>query len=177
VAGTRATFVQRVGLALVAPRWALAVADDPRHPGRPGTDLVRLLVGVILCVQTRALVGAAWLGAVAGASIGGRALLRAVADPLTLPLVLLVAATGVLWLGGGPRRAVGRAFDLACVALVPLVVVELVGTLLFRAALDASPPVRTAALGIGFAWAGALVALALVQMRRPPGALARAEAT
>ena len=61
----------------------------------------------------------------------------------------------------GPRRNLGRAFDLACVAVLPLLFVDLGATVVVRA-LDVAVPglVGLGLASVSFAWAGALVALA-----------------
>jgi hypothetical protein len=160
-------FVARVGLAVAAPRLALAVGDDAGSPGRPGSDLLRLFAVILICVHTRALFAAFWLGSsAAGITSAGHALISTVSQALTAPLAFLVVGTAVVWIGGGSRRSLGRAFDLACVALVPLLVLEIVGTLVLRL-LPVPEVARLGVLGAGFAWSGALLALALIQMRRP----------
>lgn len=174
-------FLDRVGLALAAPRWAMAVADDPRHPGRAGSDLIRLFAIVLVCVHTRALVVAAWLAGALGLGAGGQALLSTASAAFTKPIAFLVVATAVVWIAGSALargwRGPGRAFDLACVALIPLLAVETVGTLVLRGTGLVGVPLP-AAFGLvleagGFAWSGTLLALALLQLRRR-GAVARA---
>ena len=165
--GPDPSFATRVGMALAAPRWALALADDPRHPGRAGSDLLRVFALLLLCVHTRAVVVAVWLGTVGGLGTAGQALLSVMSQALTAPLAFLAVGTAGVYVGGGPRRSVGRGFDLACVALVPLLAVELVVTLVVRAAgLPLPAAVRVVVRGAGFAWSGVLLALALVQLRR-----------
>jgi hypothetical protein len=174
-------FLDRVGLALAAPRWAMAVADDPRHSGRAGSDLIRLFAIVLLCVHTRALVVAAWLAGALGLGAGGQALMSTASSAFTKPIAFLVVATAIVWIAGSALargwRGPGRAFDLACVALIPLLAVETAGTLVLRG-LDLVGVHAPAAFGLvveagGFAWSGMLLALALLQLRRR-GAVARA---
>lgn len=174
-------FVDRVGLALAAPRWAMAVADDPRHPGRAGSDVIRLFAIVLVCVHTRSLVVAAWLTGALGVGAGGQALMAAASSAFTKPLAFLVVATAIVWIAGSVLargwRGPGRAFDLACVALIPLLAVEVVGTLVLRGAgLVGLAVPAVIGLGLeagGFAWSGTLLALALLQLRRR-GAVVRA---
>jgi thiol-disulfide isomerase/thioredoxin len=161
--------VTRIGLALVAPRWALAIADRPEHAGRSGTDLIKMLGVLLVTAHVRRLVAVGWLVAVVGWSAGGRGLLATLSQALTIDLAFLVLATAALWLLAGARRSVGRAFDQACVAAIPLVAVELVATGVVRAADLAVPPAAMIALsGVAFAWAGAVVALGWRQIRRSP---------
>src|SRR5690606_19884019 len=105
--------------------WALAIASDRRSAGRSGTDLIALIAIVLAATQLRGLVGAIWLGGAIDAGLGLRAVTRILTDALVMDLVFLVLGALALWLGAGPRRNLGRAFDLACVAAVPLFVVDL----------------------------------------------------
>jgi hypothetical protein len=174
-------FLDRIGLAIAAPRWAMAVADDPHHPGRAGSDRIRVFVVVLLCVHTRARVVAAWLTGALGPGAGGQALMATASSAFTKPLAFLVVATGLVWFVGSLMargwRGPGRAFDLACVALIPLLAVEVVGTLGLRlldvAGLGVPALVGLAVEAAGFAWSGTLLALALLQLRRR-GAVVRA---
>jgi len=173
-------FVTRVGLALVAPRWALAIGDDPRAPGRAGSDLIRLLALVLVCVHTRTLIAAVWIGTLVAPGFGLRAAVGSLSQAFTAPLAFLIAAAGLIWVLGGRQRTLGRAFDLACVALVPVMAVDIVGTLVmqvrfFSGAGSMTVGLQTLLFGAGFAWSGALIALAVVQIRRPRRARVAAE--
>jgi len=159
--------VGRVGLALVRPRWALAIADDPGEPGRAGTDLVIVLIVAIAALATRELVGSAWLAQAIDLGLGARALLGVIAGAVTQPLAFLLVGGAITFGLAGPRRALGRDFDLACVAVVPFVVVEIAATLVVRALGVSVPAVASWAIAaVGFAWSGALLALAVAQARR-----------
>jgi hypothetical protein len=161
--------LERWGLALAAPRWALAVADDPRHPGRAGSDLLGLLGLSLLAVHLRGLVAAIWIGLVFGLGAGGHAVLMVLSGAFTADLAFLVIGALVVWLAGGPRRALGRAFDQACVAVVPLVAVQVAATAVVHALDVRVPaPVGLGLVAVGYAWSGSILALALVQMRRTP---------
>jgi len=161
--------IERWGLALGAPRWALAVADDPRHPGRAGSDLIALFALSLLAVHLRGLVAAGWIGVVFGVSAGVHAVLMVMSSAFTADLAFLVVGALIVWALGGPRRALGRAFDQACVAVVPLVVVQVVATAAVHALGIAVPaPVGLGLVVIGYAWSGSVLALALIQMRRMP---------
>lgn len=159
----------RIGLAVVHPRWALAVAADRRVAGRSGTDLILLIALTVVATQLKALVGAVWLGAEVDGGLGMRAVTRLLTDGLTLHLCFLVLGAVVLWLGAGARRSLGRAFDLACVAAIPLFLVDLAVLTAVRA-LDAPPPVIVGWLlrGAAWGWAGALFALAWRPARMSP---------
>ncbi|MCB9572600.1 MAG: TlpA family protein disulfide reductase [Kofleriaceae bacterium] len=159
-------FVTRLGLILAAPRRALALADDPAHAGRAGTDLLRILALALLVVQVRALIAGVWLGGVVGWDLGGRALVDTLSHAVAAPLAALLVAGVVIWLGAGARRALGRDVDLACVVVVPIVAVEVVATLIVRGLGVALPGV--ASLGVAaaaFGWAGAVAVLAVAHAR------------
>jgi len=161
--------VGRIGLALVRPRWALAVAGDRRFAGRSGTDLIVLIAIVLAATQLRGLAGAVWLGSAIDAGLGLRAVTRILTGALTLDLSFLVVGALVLWLGAGPRRNLGRAFDLACVAAVPLLVIDLGAIVVARGA-DAQIPTAAGWIlrGASWGWAGALLALAWRPARTAP---------
>jgi thiol-disulfide isomerase/thioredoxin len=156
----------RLGLIAVAPGRALALADDPDDAGRAGTDLFLLLVVTLIAVHLRRLVAATWLAAAIEPGLGARVAFGVIGGALTAPLAALLVAAAVIFALGGRRRALGRAFDLACVVVVPLLWVEAAATLVVRAADIALP--TAASWGIaaaGYAWTGALVALAVRQAR------------
>jgi thiol-disulfide isomerase/thioredoxin len=161
----------RIGLALVRPRWALAIAADRRVSGRSGTDLIALIAIVIVATRLRQLVGAIWLGASIDAGLGLGAVTRILTDALVTDLSFLVLGAIALWLGAGARRNLGRAFDLACVAAIPLLVVDL-GVLVTARALDTQLPAVASRIadGVGWAWSGALFALAWRPARLAPPA-------
>lgn len=159
-------FATRLGLALVEPRWAFAVAGDRRHPGRSGSDLMRVIGLLLAAGHLRGLVVAAWLAIGVHAGLGLRTGGAVLSAALTTPLAFLVIAAGALWLLGGKARQLGRAFDLACVAAVPLMLVLMVGVGLVQLLeLHMVQLFGLAILGLGFGWAGALVTLALVTAR------------
>lgn len=166
-ATTPVGFLTRLGLALVEPRWAFAVAGDRRHPGRSGSDLMRVIGLLLLGGHVRGLVVAAWLAAAVDSGFGLRMGGAVLSAALTAPLAFLVIAAGLLFAASGRARHLGRAFDLACVAAVPLLLVLLVGvalTQLFE--LHHSPAMSLLTLGAGFGWAGALASLALAPARQ-----------
>jgi thiol-disulfide isomerase/thioredoxin len=161
--------IARFGLALVAPRFALALADQPAHAGRSGSDLIRLLGLLLVSVHTRRLVAAVWLAVAVGLMAGLRGVAAVLSEALTVDLAFLVVATLVLWLAAGPRRSLGRAFDQVCVAAIPLIAIEVIATAVVRGADLAMPRAGMLALsGVAYAWAGMLVALAWRQLRRAP---------
>jgi len=169
------SFVSRIGLAIVQPRHALAIAGGRRHAGRSGSDLLKLLVLMLAATQLRGLVGAIWMAVAVDASLGIRAAIQVMTRSLTVDLALLVIGALVLYAAGGKRRDLGRSFDLACVVVLPLLVVEIVATTLLRAIDVETPPmVGMALVAFTWAWWGVLVALAVVVVRRAPNQLAAA---
>ncbi|HTR54246.1 MAG TPA: TlpA disulfide reductase family protein [Kofleriaceae bacterium] len=155
--------VRRLGAAIASPRAALAVAGDRREPGRAGTDLLAAFGLMVLAAQLVPIASAIWLAVTVDLGVGVRALLQVV-SAFTLPLAVLVVAAAVIFAGAGARRDVGRAFDLACVAVVPLVVVVVVLVVLERELGIAVP--ELAASAIGYSWTCVLVGLAVVEARR-----------
>lgn len=160
------SFVTRLGLALVEPRWALAVAGDRRAPGRSGSDLLRVMGLALVAGHLRALVVAGWLAVAVHPGLGVRTLGAVISAVLTVPLGFLVISAAVLWLVAGRARNVGRAFDLACVPAVPLLLVLLVGLAVSQLLeLQGVSAVGLVVMGLGFGWAGALVTLAFSTAR------------
>jgi thiol-disulfide isomerase/thioredoxin len=159
-------------MAVARPRWALAIAGDRRSAGRSGTDLIILIAIVLAATQLRGLVGAVWLGGAIDGGLGLRAVTRILTGALTLDLTFLVVGALVLWAGAGPRRNLGRAFDLACVAAVPLLLVDLGAIVVARGA-DARIPEAAGWIlrGLSWSWSGALLALAWRPARSAPRAV------
>ena len=164
-------FIERVGLAIATPRWALVVADESSHSGRSGSDLLRLLGLSLLAVHLRRLVAAGWLTMAFGPGAGLRGLAAVLSQAFNVDLAFLVIATVLVWALGGAHRAIGRAFDLVCVAVVPLIIVELVGSIvggtMTIAGLGDMPMLLSWTFaGLAFGWAGVLLAYAARLNRR-----------
>ena len=171
-------WLARLGLAVIRPRWALALAADRRSAGRAGQDLIAAIAVVMLATQLRGLATAVWLGLIVAPGFGLRAAMRVLTGALTVDLVLLLAGALIVFALAGARRNLGRAFDLACVAVLPLVVVDLVATVAVRAAGLAVPAAVSWGLaGVSYAWLGMLIALAIGPARGAarPTAVATAE--
>src|SRR5262249_51253034 len=142
-------------------------------------DLIRLIALLLLATQLRRLFAAGWLGVAVDLSFGFRALTQVLTEALTVDLALLIVGAFVLWAVAGPKRNLGRAFDLACVAALPLVYVDLTATVVART-FDLWVP---GALGVvlavvSYAWLGGLLVLAALLERgriavARPGAAAR----
>ena len=163
-------FLARLGLAIAHPRWALTVAADRRHAGRSASDLITAMVLLLAATRLRGLATAVWLGSSVAPGIGVRAALQVVTGALTIDLGLLVLGALVVFAFAGPRRNIGRAFDLACVAALPLVFVDLGATVVVRTAGIAAVPAAAAWLlsGIAYGWMGSVIALATRQVRVVP---------
>lgn len=156
----------RLGLALARPRAALALADDPDESGRAGTDLVVLLLVAVAAVHLRSIVSTIWLAAVIDLGLGLRALGGVVAGSVTATLAWLLIGAALIWVFAGRRRSLGRDFDLASVAVVPIVVVEIVADLVVRGfGLDPPAWAQWGIAGVGFTWASALILLGVIQAR------------
>jgi thiol-disulfide isomerase/thioredoxin len=163
-------FLTRLGLAIVQPRWALALAADRNHVGRSGSDLIAAIGVLMLAIQLRGLATAAWLGAAVAPGLGVRAAVRVLTGALTMDLGLLVLGALALFALAGKKRNLGRAFDLACVAALPLVFVDLGATVVVRAiGVTAVPsPIMWLLTGLSYGWMGALIALATRPARIAP---------
>lgn len=164
--GDDTSWLARLGLAIVQPSTALGIAGDRRNAGRSGSDLLAAIVVLLLATQLRGLVGAIWLGTKVNGSLGLRAALQILTDTLVVDLAFLVVGALVIYVVSGPKRETGRAFDLACVAILPLVFVDLGGSVVMT--LTGLELVRPAMIGlslIAYLWTAALVALAVFGAR------------
>ena len=158
------TFLGRLGLAITSPRRALAVASDRAHAGRSGSDLIAVIGLLLLATQLRGLVAAGWLGTSVSPGLGFRGLMHVLTRSLTIDLGFLVVSAIVLFAAGGVKRNLGRAFDLACVAALPLVFVDLTATVVVRIAdLEVPREVGIALAVASYFWAGGLVTLGVLR--------------
>jgi thiol-disulfide isomerase/thioredoxin len=165
------SFLGRLGLAVTSPRAALSIASDRAHAGRSGSDLIAVIGLLLLATQLRGLFAAGWLGASVSPGLGLRGAMHVLTRSLTIDLGFLVVAAIVLFAAGGAKRSLGRAFDLACVAALPLVFVDLAATVIVRIAdLDVPRPAGIVLAGASYIWAGALVALAVLRAAPAPSA-------
>lgn len=159
--------VERIGLALVRPRSALAIAGDRRHAGRSGSDLLVAIFVLLAATQLRALIAAGWLGVAVDGALGVRAVVHALTDALVVVLVCLVVGAVIIYGASGRTRDLGRSFDFACVTALPLLFVDLAASLVVYAAqLTVSPTIMWVLSGASYAWAGVLVVLACLEARR-----------
>ena len=104
-------WLARIGLAIVDPRQALAVASDRRHAGRSGSDLILMIFVLLAATQLRGLVSAVWFFE-ESAGLAGRTLIAVLTRSLVVDLAFLVLGALLVWLLAGRHRNLGRAFDL-----------------------------------------------------------------
>ncbi len=156
------SFVARIGLAITKPRAAITLAGDRTQAGRSGSDLLLAILVLLVATQLRWLVSAAWLGAVVAPALGARAAVHVLTRSLTLELGLLVVSAAVIFIWSGAKRELGRAFDLACVAALPLVIVHLVAQTVIGIGDLPLPAAVSTAIELGsILWMAALTVLAL----------------
>jgi thiol-disulfide isomerase/thioredoxin len=160
------SFVGRLGLAIARPRAALALAGERGEAGRSGSDLLRVITLVLIATQLRALFAAGWLGTAVSPVLGLRAAVSVLSDTLVVPLAFLLVSGAVIWGAAGPRRDLGRALDLASVAVLPHFFVDLVATVIVDAASAVVPgPGMVALSTVAYAWNALLVYLAIRLVR------------
>ena len=166
-----AHFITRVGAALIAPASALAAAS--RHIGKTPGDAALLLMLAFVAVNTRDVVAAGWMAVDGEIAHGARTLVSNLARVASAPLVFLVAGGIGVTVFAGKRRSLGSDFDLACVAFVPVVVVEVAASLVFTAA-GATPTMFAMRViaAVAYAWGAVVLALAIREARSRPGAQA-----
>ncbi|HEY1549512.1 MAG TPA: TlpA disulfide reductase family protein [Kofleriaceae bacterium] len=140
----------------------MSIASERRHAGRSGSDLLAAIAILIVATQLRWILQAGWLGVSVDAGLGARALVHVLAGTLAIDLGLLVVAAAAIAFGGGNLRELGRAFDLACVAVLPLVIVDLAAGVASSIA-KAAPPdaARWVILAISYGWTAWLVWIAI----------------
>ncbi|MEP6865936.1 MAG: TlpA disulfide reductase family protein [Deltaproteobacteria bacterium] len=164
----QARLVARIGLAITNPRSAFAVAADRDHPGRSGSDLLAAIAVLLIATQLRWLVQAAWLGIAVAGKLGLASLTKILTGTLTLELAALVIAALILFVAAGGKREPGRAFDIACVAALPPILVHLVAqTIVSIGNLPMPPAMRWSVEIASFGWMLGLVILAVVVERGP----------
>lgn len=156
----------RFGAALTSPRAALRLADQPRAGGRAMTDVALALVLLIVARKARSLVMAGAFAFSGDISTAGSVVVAAIGAVIGQYLAMIVAGGIVVTALAGKRRSLGRDFDLACVAVIPAIAIELcvyTGVL----ALGRMPgDVLWRIIGIAaIAWAVALVIVAVIVAR------------
>ena len=160
-------FSERVGAALLAPTRALQAADHGQ--AKTGGDLAILILASTVATQLPEILSAAWIGYAEGAGVGTAALLGLLSAAVANEVTFLVMATLALTLAAGSRRSLGRDFDLTCVAVVPLVTVELLAGVGFAAAGASPQGMAAGAVGIlAYGWAAVVLFFAWRQARARP---------
>ncbi len=157
----RSRWMDRIGAALVAPKAALDASDGPKGQGRASSDITTLLLLAIAAIETELFVTVGWMvgdGEYRGALT---VLVTGAQKHLIMPIILLLVGGLALTLLAGKRRSTSRDFDLACVALTPLVIAEIVHSLITHLGIHA----HEVAVSIGYGWAAILWLLALVHAR------------
>ncbi|WP_428264246.1 redoxin domain-containing protein [Haliangium sp.] len=158
---------ERIGAALVAPRRALAAAEqDADERSRTGSDVVLLIVLGFVAVYTRAVVTATWLTLEESLTSGLSVLASTLARAAALDLAFVFAAGLGLTVLAGRRRSFARDLDLAFVAYVPIAFVQLADKLVGHWLLPTlAAPIGQVATALAYAWAG-LVLLRAWQVTR-----------
>jgi thiol-disulfide isomerase/thioredoxin len=160
-------FLARIGMAILYPRQALALVGDRRHQGRSSSDLFVMILLVVFATRLAPMIEAGWHAAVISVGHGVRFGMHTLTRMLTFDLAFLVVAALVLWVAAGSKRDLSRAFDFACVVVLPLLVVELVATPVVMLLELAVPRIVGWALtAVAASWGAALIALALRPIRR-----------
>jgi thiol-disulfide isomerase/thioredoxin len=118
---------------------------------------------LLVATQLRAIVGAIWLGTAVEGALGLRAMVQILTDTLVVMLAFLVVGAAIIFVASGRRRELGRAFDIACVAVLPLVFVQLVtGPFLTAFDLELERAGAILVSGIAYVWTVGLVVLAVI---------------
>ncbi len=168
-----------MGAALAAPRRALRAADTSGADGKASGDVAVLLAMAFVAVYARELTAAAWIGSLEGVQVGVSLLLTTMSQALAMKLVVLFVAAIGLTVMVGRHRSFGRDFDLACVAFIPLITVELAASLVLAGSnllsVGLGELFHTATAVAGYGWAGAVLLLSWEQARQRDG-LGKAEA-
>ena len=162
-------FLDRVGAALVAPRHALQAADRARAEGKTAGDAMVLVAISFVAIYTRQIAVALWISAADSVQVGVQLLLGTLSQALAMKLAALFLAGLTLTVVAGRRRSLGRDFDLACVAFVPLIAIELASALLVRGAAvlgtNLGPVFHASAQAVAYGWAIVVLILAWLQIR------------
>lgn len=152
---------------MVAPREALAAADEDAAAGRAGSDVAALLAFGFVAAHLRELVAAAWVGYASGIRVGLSAIVGSISRAVAVDVMVLFGAALLLTVAVGRKRSIGRDIDLACVAFVPLLALQFAATLVFLLLGRAPSAVAENAIWAGgLVWCGAVLVLAWQHARR-----------
>lgn len=139
----------------------MRVSDTPAGRGRAASDLAFLLLLAVVAVETQLVVSAGWMLRYGDWSGAMTVLLVGARDRLAMPIVVLLIGSVLLTLSAGWRRRPADDFDLTCVALTPLVVLELVHSLLLVLRVD----LHVLIIYLGYAWFAGLLGVGFLQTR------------
>lgn len=171
-------FVRLIGGALVTPRRTFGEVIS----GAPGgiSEVLWLLGLQLVALQLPELVRAGWFMAEVDPRGGASQLLQVVSQPLMLPLLAALGGSVLLgWFGKGAGEE-GRSLDLAALALVPYLILQLLGALAWRllAMVGLNPlQVQAGVLLLGGGWFLVLFVLALSMLRASTASDAAASST
>jgi hypothetical protein len=119
------------------------------------------LLIALVARETHLFVSAGWL-LVDGEWSGAFMVLASGAQKyLIVGVILLLSGSVLLSIVAGRRRAIADDFDLVCVVLTPLVVLELANALFFALGVD----LHSAGIIIGYTWFAFLWVFSLLQTR------------
>lgn len=134
------------------------------------TDAALALVLLIVARKARSLIMAGAFAVTGDFATAGRALLAAVSATIGHHLVLIAVGGIAVTLLAGKRRSPGRDFDLACVAVIPAIFIELcIQLVVLAVAVFPSELGQQIFGGLAYGWAIAILVLAVwVARRRTP---------
>ena len=162
------TLIVRIGGMLVAPRATLEAVRN----GVPGgfNDLMLLLVALLVAEQLPQMVRSLWFLFAVSYSGGISAFFNTVAQGILVPVVAIFVGALAINISTRGRARSERTVDLAALCVVPLIVLSVCMTLVFRLTGWRPPPwsLNLVMYGVGGIWYLALLVLAVVTARRGP---------
>jgi hypothetical protein len=159
------SWLHRMGAALLAPERALAAAAS--MPGRTPGDAALLMLVYFLTVHMSDAAVAFWLLGSGEIAHGLMQLGSRLADALKGPLLFLLVSAVGLTLLAGKRRSLGADFDLASVALVPLLAVHALANLVvILLRLPVTAPLGYTVNAVAYAWAAVVLFIAYKRVQQ-----------
>jgi thiol-disulfide isomerase/thioredoxin len=160
--------IARLGRALVAPRQAFAFSDA--NPGRAATDTFLVLLLFFLVTRPRAWVEGFYFVKGGEFGLGLMSLFTGLSDSFREPLFFLICGFLALGVTGFRKRSFWAHFDRACVALIPLIAVQLAGHCFLYLQLVTPQQLYPALTIAGMVWSGLWLLIATLDARkRAPG--------
>ena len=167
--GPVSCFPERVGAAIATPRHALARAARRNNAGLAGQDLFILVALSLVALEMSELVRLVWIGVVDGPWVAINLIAQLIARSVMSALIFVLCASVVITIAAGVARSWSRDFDLACVAVIPIVAIELVKGATSRLAdVSVTPTLQWISNAGAYAWAVAIAIVAIYQVRRGP---------